>query len=220
MEIENARRVAHLNVDRASYWIVDLRDPRCADDVVAHIERHGDLQAIATPRFAELTENHWVRESGAGSALGFTALLGLVVGVVIVGQTLYAVTREHLKELATLKAIGATDGEKVLQDAHDAHALGDRRDHLHPSIARWALQRVDAPHPPQQPRPVDAHPLRRHLPRPALAHSPRRRPKSFRQCLRAGVRRIMGVPVTGADPCRRGCRVGSPIPPMRSSART
>jgi putative ABC transport system permease protein len=113
MEIENARRVAHLNVDRASYWIVDLRDPRCTDDVVAHIERHGDLQAIPAARFAELTENHWVRESGAGSALGFTALLGLVVGVVIVGQTLYAVTREHLKELATLKAIGATDGEIV-----------------------------------------------------------------------------------------------------------
>jgi ABC-type antimicrobial peptide transport system permease subunit len=32
---------------------------------------------------------------------------------VIVGQTLYAVTREHLRELATLKAIGGTDAEIV-----------------------------------------------------------------------------------------------------------
>ena len=40
----------------------------------------------------------------------------------------------------------------------------------------------------------------------------RRRLKSSRQCLRAGVRRIIGVPVTRADPCQRGCRVGSPIP--------
>lgn len=112
-EIQNARRIAHMNEDRASYWIVDLRDPRCVDDVVAHVQRHRDLQAIPAARFAELTENHWVRESGAGSALGFTALLGLIVGVVIVGQTLYAVTREHLKELATLKAIGASNAEIV-----------------------------------------------------------------------------------------------------------
>jgi putative ABC transport system permease protein len=112
-EIQNARRIMHVGEDRASYWVVDLRDPRCADDVAAHIGRHTDLQAISTPRFAELTENHWVRESGAGSALGFTAVLGLVVGVVIVGQTLYAVTREHLRELATLKAIGGTDAEIV-----------------------------------------------------------------------------------------------------------
>jgi len=42
---------------------------------------------------------------------------------------------------------------------------------------------------------------------------PRKRPGSFCQCLRAGVRRIIGVSVTGADPCQRGCRVGSPNPP-------
>ena len=39
--------------------------------------------------------------------------MGLVVGVVIVGQTLYAVTKEHLRELATLKAIGASPAEIV-----------------------------------------------------------------------------------------------------------
>ncbi len=54
-----------------------------------------------------------MRGSGAGSALAFTAVLGLVVGVVIVGQTLYAVTREHMRELATLKALGASDWEIV-----------------------------------------------------------------------------------------------------------
>ncbi len=111
LEIQNARRIMHLGDDRASYWIIDLADPRCADDVIRHVQRHGDLQAMTTARFAEITEDHWVRGSGAGAALGFSALLGLVVGVVIVGQTLYAVTREHLRELATLKAIGGSDVE-------------------------------------------------------------------------------------------------------------
>ena len=36
-----------------------------------------------------------------------------MVGVIIVGQSLYSVTREHIKELATLKAIGASDAEIV-----------------------------------------------------------------------------------------------------------
>lgn len=112
-EIVNARRLMHLADDRASYWVIDLRDPRCADDVVRHVRRHADLDAVTTRSFIASTEDHWVNESGAGTALAFTALLGLVVGVVIVGQTLYAVTREHLRELATLKALGASDREIV-----------------------------------------------------------------------------------------------------------
>ncbi len=113
IEIESARRLLHLGDDRASYWVVDLKDPRCADDVVRHVRRHADLDAVTTAAFITSTEDHWVNGSGAGSALAFTAILGLVVGVVIVGQTLYAVTREHMRELATLKALGASDWEIV-----------------------------------------------------------------------------------------------------------
>ena len=39
---------------------------------------------------------------------------------------------------------------------------------------------------------------------------PRQRPGSFSQRSRERVLRIMGVSVTGAQPCQRGCRVGSP----------
>jgi putative ABC transport system permease protein len=37
--------------------------------------------------------------------------LAFVVGLAIVGQTVYAATMEHLREYATLKALGATDSE-------------------------------------------------------------------------------------------------------------
>jgi putative ABC transport system permease protein len=108
---DTARRVLRMKRDQASYWVADLRDPRCADDVVRAVRAHPDLDAHTAARFAEMTQDYWVAGSGAGAALGFSALLGLVVGVVIVGQTLYAVTREHLRELATLKAVGASDIE-------------------------------------------------------------------------------------------------------------
>lgn len=112
-ELETARRLALLGSDQAIFWVLDLERPECASDVIAAVARHPDLDAHPTAEFGHMTEEYWVAGSGAGTALGFSALLGLVVGVVIVGQTLYAVTKEHLRELATLKAIGASPLELV-----------------------------------------------------------------------------------------------------------
>jgi putative ABC transport system permease protein len=113
-EVETARRLARLAEGQANYWVADLHNASCAANVIASIERHeDDVQAMTTQAFMKKTQDYWVFGSGAGSALGFSALLGLVVGTVIVGQTLYAITKEHLRELGTLKAIGAKNGELV-----------------------------------------------------------------------------------------------------------
>jgi putative ABC transport system permease protein len=112
-ELDTARRLAMLGADQSYYWVLDLARPECTTEVVAAVSRHPDLIARRTEDFQQLTEDYWVAGSGAGTAIGFSALLGLVVGVVIVGQTLYAVTKEHLRELATLKAIGASPAEIV-----------------------------------------------------------------------------------------------------------
>lgn len=112
-ELETARRVMEMGSDQATYWVLDLERPDCMASVVAHVQKHPDLDAHSTEEFRLMTEDYWVKGSGAGTAIGFSALLGLVVGIVIVGQTLYAVTKEHLRELATLKAIGARPTEIV-----------------------------------------------------------------------------------------------------------
>jgi putative ABC transport system permease protein len=113
MPIDTARQLLGMAAGEASYWVLDLRDPRCAGDVIRAVERHPDLTARTRADFVRATQSYWVSGSGAGTALGFSALLGLVVGVVIVAQTLYAITKEHLRELGTLKAIGATSRELV-----------------------------------------------------------------------------------------------------------
>lgn len=111
-EVETARRIAKLAEGQVNYWVVDLRAPECSADVITSIERHEpDVEAMTMAQFRKKTQDYWVFGSGAGSALGFSAILGLVVGTVIVGQTLYAITKEHLRELGTLKAIGATNAE-------------------------------------------------------------------------------------------------------------
>lgn len=58
---------------------------------------------------AALTRAYWVRRTGVGFILGLGATVGVVVGMVIVGQILYSSVSDHLKEFATLKAMGVSD---------------------------------------------------------------------------------------------------------------
>ena len=112
MELPTARRLIDLAPGEVHYWVLDLRARGCAAEVAREIgARAPDLEVRTAADFRARTQDFWVKGSGAGTALGFSALLGLVVGTVIVAQTLYALTREHEKELATLKAVGASASE-------------------------------------------------------------------------------------------------------------
>jgi len=60
------------------------------------------LSAFRTQNF-----HYWLFTTGAGGALLVGVILGLLVGCAIVGQTLFATTKDHLPEFATLRALGA-----------------------------------------------------------------------------------------------------------------
>lgn len=112
-EIDTARRLIGAAEGQAQYWVADLESPACAGSVIAALRAQPDLEAHSTAEFARLTERYWVFGSGAGGALLFCAVFSLLVGAVIVAQTLYSITKEHERELATLKAMGATPGELI-----------------------------------------------------------------------------------------------------------
>lgn len=65
-------------------------------------------EVLTRAEFISRSRNHWLFSTGAGFALIAGAILGLVVGTVIVAQTLYASTKDHIDEFATLRAIGST----------------------------------------------------------------------------------------------------------------
>jgi putative ABC transport system permease protein len=67
-----------------------------------------DSEVITPDEFRRRSRSYWLFGTGAGAALFGSALLGLVVGTVIVGQTLYSSTKDHLAEFATLRAIGSS----------------------------------------------------------------------------------------------------------------
>lgn len=112
-QIDDARRMAGFNEGETNFWILDLHDGACAADVIRTIERHPELQALPREVFLTKSQDYWVVGSGIGAVLSFTALLALIVGVVVVGQTLFTITKDYHRELATLKALGARDAELV-----------------------------------------------------------------------------------------------------------
>jgi putative ABC transport system permease protein len=64
------------------------------------------VEALTTREFALRTIRYWMFETGIGITVIVTAILGLVIGSVIISQTLYAITNDHLADYATLIAIG------------------------------------------------------------------------------------------------------------------
>jgi putative ABC transport system permease protein len=67
------------------------------------------IQALTPDQFREQSRSFWLFGTGAGAALLAGALLGVIVGTVIVAQTLYSSTKDHLYEFATLRAVGASN---------------------------------------------------------------------------------------------------------------
>ena len=67
-----------------------------------------DAEVLTSEEFRHRTRVFWLFDTGAGAALLGSAILGIIVGTIIVAQTLYSSTKDHLKEFATLRAIGSS----------------------------------------------------------------------------------------------------------------
>ena len=96
---------------RATSWCSSRPGPiarRCGPRSTA-----GSPTTTCTRRASGLTRSrgYWVVEHGLGINMGLTVFLGCLVGIVVVAQTLYTSTMEHLKEFGTVKAIGG--GERA-----------------------------------------------------------------------------------------------------------
>jgi putative ABC transport system permease protein len=71
--------------------------------------RLSDVDIYTTAEFSRKTRFYWMFTTGAGLAVLTAALMGLIVGVAVVAQTIYAATMDHIREYGTLKAMGATN---------------------------------------------------------------------------------------------------------------
>lgn len=108
--LNRARQILSLPADRATFFLVQLQ-PGADQDAVRRelIQRlPANTEVLTKAEFKDRSLDHWLYGTGAGVALIGGALLGLLVGTVIVAQTLYSSTKDHLPEFATLRAIGSS----------------------------------------------------------------------------------------------------------------
>jgi putative ABC transport system permease protein len=107
--LDRARAYAGISPNKATYLLVRLQAGANAETVRRHLnESLAKAEALTPEAFRSRSRSFWLFGTGAGAALFAGALLGVIVGVIIVAQTLYASTKEFSNEFATLRAIGSS----------------------------------------------------------------------------------------------------------------
>ena len=97
--------------DQLAYILVKAAPGFTPDEVLENLRaRVKDVDIYTKAEFSRRTRFYWMFTTGAGLAVLTAALMGLVVGVAVVAQTIYAATMDHIREYGTLKAMGATNG--------------------------------------------------------------------------------------------------------------
>ena len=99
---------ALLPADHVTYLLVRCESPDQAKRVAAELrEQHSsDMGAYTSQEFSFESRKYWLYRTKAGIAIGYAALLGLLVGSVITAQTLYSATTASAREFAILLALG------------------------------------------------------------------------------------------------------------------
>ena len=105
---KNAEDYATIPDDQTIFILVKVAPGADVAQVRRGILDHvKDVEVFTSQQFSRMTQIYWMFTTGAGVAVLLAAVLGLVVGFVVVAQTIYATTVDHLKEFGTLKAMGA-----------------------------------------------------------------------------------------------------------------
>ena len=141
-----SRAQAYLDAspDQASYTLVKASPGQSIDELrKALMTRLPDVEVLGHQEFRKRSLDYWLFSTGAGAALIAGAILGLIVGVVIVAQTLYASTKDHLNEFATLRALGASAGyihQVILMQAMISAVVGYILGMILSLIVVWAAE--------------------------------------------------------------------------------
>ncbi|EIJ36311.1 ABC transporter permease [Thiothrix nivea] len=114
--------------NQTSFIVAKLKDPATLPDVVATLRNRLPNNDVYTRQeFINRAVEYWTIQTGMGMSFFLTAILAVLIGGAIVGQTIYASTLEHLRDYGTLKAMGARNRDintVILSQAAVSAVLG------------------------------------------------------------------------------------------------
>ncbi len=98
------------SIDQLKVGILTLEPGVDIELVKSNIQTHlpQDVEVMTHQELIKSESDYWAKNPG-GTMFDFGVVMGFIIGVVIVYQVLYADVNDHLKEYATLKAMGYSD---------------------------------------------------------------------------------------------------------------
>jgi putative ABC transport system permease protein len=109
--LNRARQLLGADDDKSTFLLVKLAPGANVAEVQNDLAHRLDSADVLTKdEFESRSLKQWLFRTGAGLALIGGAILGSLVGTVIVAQTLYSSTKDHIHEFATLRALGSSRG--------------------------------------------------------------------------------------------------------------
>jgi putative ABC transport system permease protein len=105
--LRNARSLTNRTDVDITYVLIRLAEGGAPTAVAqALAARMPDVDVLRPGEFSIKSRSYWLFTTGAGTTMISSSILALLVGVVIVAQTLYASTMDRLPEYATIRAMG------------------------------------------------------------------------------------------------------------------
>lgn len=109
--LDRARRYTHgVPQGQCSYFLVKAKPGTDIPSLCGRLrERVQELDVYDKATYSWICMEFWLIRTGIGMSFGLATFLGLLVGLAVTAETLYASVSERIKEFATLKAMGADD---------------------------------------------------------------------------------------------------------------
>jgi putative ABC transport system permease protein len=124
----NAQSLIEQLRDRTTYVLVKVAPGQDPAEVAKRLRPLFPFNDVHTrEEWAAHSRGYWIKSTGLGMSMGVTVFLGILVGVVIVAQTLYTSAVENIRQFGTVKAIGGSNWDiyKILgEQALIAAVLG------------------------------------------------------------------------------------------------
>src|SRR5688572_23431514 len=112
--LDTARAYTRFRPGQITYVLVKAAPGVDPQVLKARLGALPNVDAYTKPEMSARTRGYWSSRTGVGAGFFTTAIMGVIVGLVVVGQILYNGTLEHIKEYGTLKAMGAANRSIVL----------------------------------------------------------------------------------------------------------
>ena len=97
-----------INFGEISLGLIKVKDKPSIPQLQKSLNKlyDGEIQILTKEELISQEQNYWNTSSSFGIVFGFGTFMGVLVGGVMVYQVLYTDVTDHLKEYATLKAMG------------------------------------------------------------------------------------------------------------------